>query len=81
MIFVDKEHFKTVLNTFCIQEEFPVIHVDPRRFIAVYSSEGCEQRVHASRFPDGVTWAIKTLKNPKHTCSRLEGHNPLRMGV
>ncbi|XP_057548020.1 uncharacterized protein LOC130826447 [Amaranthus tricolor] len=34
-------------------------------------------RLHASRLPDGTTWAIKKIDNPEHNCRALETHNSL----
>ncbi|XP_021722430.1 uncharacterized protein LOC110689911 [Chenopodium quinoa] len=43
----------------------------------ICSDINCEWRLHASRLPDGVTWAIKSIKNMEHTCSGLEVKNPM----
>ncbi|XP_021773644.1 uncharacterized protein LOC110737619 [Chenopodium quinoa] len=37
----------------------------------------CGWRIHSSRLPDGVTWAIKSIKNSEHTCGGLDERNPL----
>lgn len=39
--------------------------------------DGCEWRIHASRLPDSITWAIKSIINPIHSCNRVLDHNPL----
>ena len=37
----------------------------------------CYWRLHASRLPNGITWATKKIDNPKHTCRGLDAHNSL----
>ncbi|XP_021762539.1 uncharacterized protein LOC110727280 [Chenopodium quinoa] len=79
MIFSDKEHFMSVFRDYCIQCGFAVV-VDrscPSRFTASCLALNCSWRIHSIRLPDGVTWAIKTIKNPKHTCGGLDERNPL----
>ena len=38
---------------------------------------GCGWRLHASRLPDGTTWAIKKIDNHEHNYRALETHNNL----
>ena len=37
----------------------------------------CNWRLLASRLPDGITWAIKKIDNPEHTCRGIDAHNSL----
>ncbi|XP_021717631.1 uncharacterized protein LOC110685408 [Chenopodium quinoa] len=79
MIFSDKDHFISVFRDYCIQCGFAVV-VDrscPRRFTASCLALNCSWKIHSSRIPDGVTWDIKTIKNPEHTCGGLDERNPL----
>ncbi|XP_021733067.1 uncharacterized protein LOC110699864 [Chenopodium quinoa] len=49
----------------------------PRRFTASFLDLYCGWRILASRLLDGVTWAIKSIKNSEHTCTGLDERNPL----
>ena len=44
---------------------------DRFKHIAVCKVKTCTSRVHCSRFQDGVTWKIKSLKG-SHSCPRLQ---------
>ncbi|XP_021761407.1 uncharacterized protein LOC110726260 [Chenopodium quinoa] len=79
MIFSDKEHFMSVFRDYCIQCGFVVVvdRSSPRRFTTSCLALNCGWRIHSSRLPDGVTWAIKNIKNPEHTCGGLDERNPL----
>ncbi|KAL2928060.1 hypothetical protein RDABS01_006451 [Bienertia sinuspersici] len=78
-LFYDKQHLRDVVRDYCIQSGFSVV-VDraSNSIYTVYcSAEGCEWRLHASRLPDGFTWAIKSIQNSEHTCLGLEIRNPM----
>ncbi|KAL2904831.1 Sec-independent protein translocase protein TatA [Bienertia sinuspersici] len=46
-------------------------------YTVICSSGTCYWRLHAARLPDGITWAIKSIQNPEHTCIRLKTRNPM----
>ncbi|XP_056688621.1 uncharacterized protein [Spinacia oleracea] len=79
MIFTDKDHFKDTLKDYCIQEKFSinVLYADKKIYTVTCSQEKCDWRLHASRLPDGRTWAIKKIMPNEHTCRGLETHNPV----
>lgn len=79
MIFMDKHHFKQILNDYCIQEGFAinVIKADNTRYTGTCYAACCEWRIHASRLTDGITWAIKKIDPNVHKCRGLETHNPI----
>ncbi|XP_021727825.1 uncharacterized protein LOC110694939 [Chenopodium quinoa] len=79
MIFSDKQHFLSVFTNYCIQCGFAVVvdRSSPKRFTASCLDLNCEWRIHSSRLVDGVTWAIKSIKNFEHTCRGLDERNPL----
>ncbi|XP_021739446.1 uncharacterized protein LOC110705821 [Chenopodium quinoa] len=75
----DNYFMRDVVRDYCIQCGFSVV-VDKAtnlRYTVLCSAEGCEWRLHASKLPDGVTWAIKSIRNPEHTCSGLDVNNPM----
>ncbi|XP_063935333.1 uncharacterized protein LOC108226826 isoform X1 [Daucus carota subsp. sativus] len=79
MIFLDKDHFKEKLKDYCVQEGFAinVLWADNTRYTATCYAECCKWRIHSSRLPDGITWAIKKIEPNVHTCRGLETYNPL----
>lgn len=80
MIFSDKSHFKMVLKDFCVQEGFPiVVKVENKRYTTVCAPEGCPWRIHASKLPDGISWAIKAVNNVHEGCTRLQIHNSMAL--
>ncbi|XP_021751353.1 uncharacterized protein LOC110717021 [Chenopodium quinoa] len=74
-----KQHLRDVVKDYCIQSEFSVVVLKASnlRWTVKCSAIYCEWRLHASRLPDGVTWAIKSIQNMEHTCSGLEVKNPM----
>ncbi|KAL2899231.1 putative surface protein bspA-like [Bienertia sinuspersici] len=78
-LFTDKQHLRDVLRDYCIQCGFSVIVLSANniKYTVTCSSEGCGWRLHAGKLPDGMTWAIKSIQNPEHTCVGLEGRNPM----
>lgn len=76
-IFLDKDHCLDAIRDYSVQQGVDLVRdrVDSYRFTARCFDELCNWRIHASRLPDKVSWAIKTLTAP-HTCQRLE-HNPM----
>ncbi|XP_021713595.1 uncharacterized protein LOC110681779 [Chenopodium quinoa] len=78
-LFTDKQHLRDVVRDYCIQCGFFVVvdRATNLRYTVLCSAEGCEWRLHASKLPDGITWAIKSIKNPEHTCSGLDVNNPM----
>lgn len=78
MMFVDKEHFKDTLRDYCIQEGVALVvrRSEGARYTIECADERCERRIHASRLPDGHTWAIKTLKLG-HKCDLNLVQNPM----
>ncbi|KAL2936838.1 EF-hand calcium-binding domain-containing protein 11 [Bienertia sinuspersici] len=78
-LFTDKQHLRDVLRDYYIQCGFSVIvlSVNNIKYTVICSSEGCGWKLHAGRLPDGMTWAIKSIQNPEHTCVGLEGRNPM----
>ncbi|KAL2924601.1 DNA mismatch repair protein MutL [Bienertia sinuspersici] len=81
MIFTEKSHFKDTLKDYCVQEGFAitVLWANKSRYTATCAAKCCEWRVHASKLPDGRTWAIKKLWPDFHTCRGLETYNPFAM--
>lgn len=78
-LFVDKHHLKDTIRDFCIQSGFSVVVVRAtnHRYTIICSDERCAWRLHASILPDGITWAIKSIQNPEHTCLGLENRNSM----
>ncbi|XP_021849008.1 uncharacterized protein [Spinacia oleracea] len=78
-LFCDKNHLRDVVRDYCIQRGFSVVvdRANNSIYTVYCSAEGCEWRLHASRLADGFTWAIKSIKNPEHTCLGLEIRNPM----
>ena len=78
-MFTDKQHLRDVIRDYCIQSGISVIvdKADRLRYTISCSEAKCEWRLHASRLPDGVTWAIKKIQNAEHTCWGLETKNPM----
>ena len=54
---MDKMHFKTMLNIYCIQDgvAYVAIHSDPKRLIVVCGSKDCDWRINVSRLLGGMT--------------------------
>ncbi|XP_057518427.1 uncharacterized protein LOC130799342 [Amaranthus tricolor] len=69
-LFTDKQHLRDVIRDYCIQSGFSVVvdKADRLRYTISCSEAKCEWILHASRLPDGVTWAIKKIQNAEHTC-------------
>ncbi|XP_074313923.1 uncharacterized protein LOC141649123 [Silene latifolia] len=78
-----KEHFKDVLNDFCIQEGFHVIviKVDAKKYTAKCATVNCERRIHASVLTDERIWAIKSIRSTDHGCVGVKTHNPMANSV
>lgn len=78
-IFADKEHFKEVVKDFCIQEWFLIVvrRSDNHRYTAECDAIGCDWRIHASCLADSKTWAIKSIRSPNRSCTRLGIYNSL----
>ncbi|KAL2898490.1 Endoplasmic reticulum oxidoreductin-1 [Bienertia sinuspersici] len=78
-LFYYKQHLRDVVRDYCIQYGFSVVvdRVSNSIYTVYCSAEGCEWRLHASRLPDGFTWAIKSIQNSEHTCLGLEIRNPM----
>lgn len=57
MLFMDKNHFKSVLKDYCIQEgcAITILVADNTKHRCTCLVEVCNWRLHASRLPDGVT--------------------------
>ncbi|XP_021758656.1 uncharacterized protein LOC110723618 [Chenopodium quinoa] len=72
-------HLKDTVKDFAVQEGFAinVEAVDNRRYTVICNSEACGWRLHASRLPDGRTWAIKKIWPSEHMCRGLETYNPI----
>ncbi|XP_021759135.1 uncharacterized protein LOC110724045 [Chenopodium quinoa] len=79
LLFTDKQHVRDVVRDYCIQSGFSVIveRATNSRYTVKCSAMGCEWRLHSSQLPDGITWAIKSIKNSEHTCSGLDVNNPM----
>ncbi|XP_010684421.1 uncharacterized protein LOC104898982 [Beta vulgaris subsp. vulgaris] len=78
-LFTDKQHLRDVVRDYAIQSGFSVV-VDKAnnfRWTVTCSSPHCAWRLHASRLPDGCTWAIKSIKSLVHTCASMEVNNPM----
>ncbi|XP_021744262.1 uncharacterized protein LOC110710294 [Chenopodium quinoa] len=72
-LFMDKAQLRDAVGDYCIQCGFSIIvdKTNNSRYTVQCGAENCSWRLHASRLPDGVTWAIKTIKNAEHTCFGL----------
>ncbi|KAL2892423.1 Zinc finger CCHC domain-containing protein 12 [Bienertia sinuspersici] len=78
-LFTDKQHLRDVVRDYCIQCGFSVIvpRANNSKYTVICSSGNCRWRLHAGRLPDGMTWAIKSIQNPEHTCVGLKSRNPM----
>lgn len=78
-LFTDKQHLREVLRDFCIQSGFAVVvdTANNRKYTVQCNDERCLWRLHAAVLPDNITWAIKSIKNPKHTCMGIQTNNPM----
>ncbi|KAL2930197.1 Copper-exporting P-type ATPase [Bienertia sinuspersici] len=78
-IYTDKQHLRDVVRDYCIQSGFSIVveKANNQIYTARCSDETCFWRLHASRLPDGVTWAIKSIQNAEHTCLGLQTKNPM----
>ncbi|XP_048502735.1 uncharacterized protein LOC125498550 [Beta vulgaris subsp. vulgaris] len=68
-----------MVRDYCIQCGFSVV-VDKAsnfKYTVRCSDDKCEWKLHASKLPDGSTWAIKSIQNQEHTCLGLETRNPM----
>ncbi|KAL7205086.1 hypothetical protein ACSBR2_018079 [Camellia fascicularis] len=76
MMFEDISYFRTVLREYAIERGFTLVRLKNERVrvTAHCGSRRCNWRIHASLFPDGLTFKIKSL-GPDHTCVRVE-RNP-----
>ncbi|XP_021773240.1 uncharacterized protein LOC110737171 [Chenopodium quinoa] len=63
--------------SYCWNLVLVVDRSSPWRFTASCLALNCGWRIHSSRLPDGVSWAIKSLMNSEHTCGGLDERNPL----
>ncbi|KAL2935062.1 Phosphatidylinositol 3-kinase piki-1 [Bienertia sinuspersici] len=78
-LYTDKMHLRHVVRDYCIQSGFSVVveRANNTRYTIRCSDLRWQWRLHASRLPDGVTWAIKSIQNPEHTCLGLETRNSM----
>ncbi|KAL2893341.1 hypothetical protein RDABS01_009250 [Bienertia sinuspersici] len=78
-IFLDKNHLKDVIRDYCIQSGFSIVveRANNRMYTILCSALNCGWKLHASKLPDGQTWAIKYIKNPEHTCVGSESKNSM----
>ncbi|XP_021750407.1 uncharacterized protein LOC110716080 [Chenopodium quinoa] len=76
---MDKQHLRDVVRDYCIQCGFAVVidYASNIRYCARCLDVNCGWRLHASVLPDGITWAIKSIQNPEHTCQGLETKNSM----
>ena len=60
-IFIDKKHLRGVVREYAIQSgfEYVVDRENNRMYTVMCMDINCNWRLHASRLPDGITWAIK----------------------
>lgn len=75
----DKQHLRDVVTDYCIQSGFSinVENASNKRYTVYCAALNCAWRLHASRLPDGHTWAIKSIQHSKHTCASLETKNSM----
>lgn len=68
MIFLDKSHFKNTLKDYCIQEGFAltILSADNKRYTGTCLVKCCDWRIHTSKLPNGITWAIKNIDPSVH---------------
>ncbi|KAL2923288.1 Ribosome maturation factor RimP [Bienertia sinuspersici] len=78
-LFTDKQHLRDVIRDYAIQCGFSIIvdKANNSRYTIQCSADNCAWRLHASRLPDGQTWAIKSIKPTEHTCAGLETKNSM----
>ncbi|KAL2899681.1 putative membrane protein insertion efficiency factor [Bienertia sinuspersici] len=74
MLFLEKDHLRSVAREYCIQCGFSVIveKVSNTRDTVRCSAVECGWRLHASKLADDTTWAIKSIQNSEHTCMGLQ---------
>lgn len=79
MVFTEKSHFKDVLMDYYVQEGFAitVLWADSIRYTNTCAANCCDWSIHASKLPDGKTWAIKKIWPNFHACRGLETYNPI----
>ncbi|KAL2899669.1 putative aarF domain-containing protein kinase 1 [Bienertia sinuspersici] len=77
MLFLEKDHLRSVAREYCIQCGFSVIveKVSNTRDTVRCSAVECGWRLHASKLADDTTWAIKSIQNSEHTCMGLQVNN------
>ncbi|XP_021764000.1 uncharacterized protein LOC110728665 [Chenopodium quinoa] len=63
MIFIDKAYLRETLKDYAVPKGFTitVVAADSKRYTVTCLAQCCEWRLHASRLPDGKTWAIKKI--------------------
>ncbi|KAL2931827.1 L-threonine 3-dehydrogenase [Bienertia sinuspersici] len=78
-IFLDKNHLRDVIRDYCIQSGFSIIveRAINSMYTILCSALNGGWKLHASKLPDGQTWAIKYIKNHEHTCVGLESKNSM----
>ncbi|KAL2931920.1 hypothetical protein RDABS01_037330 [Bienertia sinuspersici] len=83
MLFLEKDHLRSVVREYCIQCGFSVIveKASNTRYTVRCSAAECGWRLHASRLADDTTWAIKSIQNSEHTCMGLQVNNPMQSTI
>ncbi|KAH9609361.1 hypothetical protein KSS87_015344 [Heliosperma pusillum] len=78
LMFISKSEFQLVLADYCIQEGFSlvVLKSDIMRYSAECSGDRCTWKIHVSRLPDKMTWAIKAISGFHKDCYPLK-KNPM----
>lgn len=78
-LFLNKQHLKEVIKDYCIQSGFSIVvdRANNNFYTILCSALHCGWKLHASKLPDGQTWAIKYIRNSEHTCLGLGSNNPM----
>ncbi|KAL2926699.1 Cadherin-4 [Bienertia sinuspersici] len=78
-LYSNKQHIRDVVRDYYIQNSFAIVvdRADNHKYSVICSEEGYPWRIHASRLPEGITWAIKSITGSEHTCLVLQTQNPM----
>lgn len=71
-VFGDVSILRNALRDYAIKSGYKITRLknDNLRLIANWATQGCPQRIHASRLANEITFMVKTFQD-EHTCIRL----------
>ncbi|KAL2898418.1 Succinate--CoA ligase [ADP-forming] subunit beta [Bienertia sinuspersici] len=77
--YLDKLYKNDTVWDYCIQNGFSIVveKANNSKYTVRCSDERCGWRLHGAKLVDRLTWAIKSIKNPEHTCLGLQTRNPM----